>query len=277
MDLNYLTCDPVYGPDLPQPTARSILIPGPQGSLLSHLYLPGGHGPYPTVLLCHGYPGNEQNIDLALALRRIGFAVMVFHYAGSWNSPGSFSLPGTLDDAEAVLDYMLAHADEYSLDLKRFSIVGHSMGGMVSAHLLAKHPELCCGVLIAPWDPGRSFLRSAEDDACKQNLWEVLNCGFGWLNGISEEGFIEALNAHAHELCLEPLAPALVQKPILCLAGEQDMDTPIPLHVGPLRAAMEHSGATQFLCRTFPCDHSFSSLRITLCRTVAEYLVGQMR
>lgn len=276
MELKYLTCDPVYPPDVPQPTARSILIPGPQGHLLSHLYLPGGHGPYPTVLLCHGYPGNEQNIDLATALRRIGFAVMTFHYAGSWNSPGNFSLMNTLDDTGAVLDFLLSHAEEYALDPTRFAIAGHSMGGMIAAHLSAKRPELRCGILIAPWDPGRCFLLSAENQAAHDNLWEVLSCAYGWLNGISEAGFIRELTAHAEALRLEPLAPQLAQKPILCLMGEQDIDTPIPLHAGPLCAAMAQVNAQQFSSRVLPCDHSFSPLRITLCRTVAEFLVQQL-
>ncbi|MBQ0038599.1 MAG: alpha/beta fold hydrolase [Clostridiales bacterium] len=276
MELKYLTCDPVYAPDVPQPTARSILIPGAQGNLLSHLYLPGGCGPYPTVLLCHGYPGNEQNIDLAVALRRIGFAVMVFHYAGSWNSPGNFSLTGALGDANAVLDFMLAHAQEYDLDTTRFAVVGHSMGGMVAAHLSAKRPELSCGVLMAPWDPGRCFLRSAEDKIAHDNLWEVLSCAYGWLNGISEEGFVRELTAHADELCLAPLAPQLAAKPILCLAGQQDIDTPIPLHAGPLRDAIRAAGGRQFTYQEFPCDHSFSPLRITLCRTVAAFLAEQL-
>ena len=276
MELKYLTCDPVFSPELPQPTARSILLPGPQGHIMSHLYLPGGVGPYPTVLLCHGYPGNEKNLDIAVALRRVGFAVMTFHYAGSWNSQGNFSLMNTLDDTNAVLDYMLAHAEEYNLDTTRFAIVGHSMGGMVASHLAAKRPELRCGVLIAPWDPGRCFLRSETDPVCKANLWEILTSAYGWLNGISEEGFIRELTAHAEDLRLESLAPQLAQKPILCLMGQQDIDTPIPLHAGPLSEAIRRCGAQQFTARVLDCDHSFSSMRITLTHAVAEFLAQQI-
>lgn len=276
MELKYLICDPVYAPELPQPTARSILIPGPQGKLLSHLYLPGGVGPYPTVLLCHGYPGNEKNLDIAVALRRIGFAVMTFHYAGSWNSQGDFSLMNVLDDSNTVLDFLLAHAREYDLDPTRFAVVGHSMGGMVAAHLSAKRPELRCGVLIAPWDPGRCFLLSGENQAAHDNLWEILSSAYGWLNGISQDGFVAELTAHAQELCLEPLAPQLSRKPIFCLAGQQDIDTPIPLHAGPLRDAIRAAGGQQLTYQEFPCDHSFSSLRITLIHAVAEFLAQQL-
>jgi hypothetical protein len=32
----------------------------------------------------HGFPGNERNFDVAQALRRAGYAALVFHYRGSW-------------------------------------------------------------------------------------------------------------------------------------------------------------------------------------------------
>ena len=38
------------------------------------MYLAQGAGPHPTVILLHGYPGNERNLDLAQALRRAGAA-----------------------------------------------------------------------------------------------------------------------------------------------------------------------------------------------------------
>ena len=52
-----------------------ILIPGRRGRLLSVLYTAGGEGPHPTVLLLHGIPGCERNLDLAQALRRAGRSV----------------------------------------------------------------------------------------------------------------------------------------------------------------------------------------------------------
>lgn len=40
------------------------------------VYLANGAGPHPTVVLLHGFPGNEKNLDLAQALRRDGFNVL---------------------------------------------------------------------------------------------------------------------------------------------------------------------------------------------------------
>jgi hypothetical protein len=51
-------------------------------------YLASGAGPHPVALLLHGFPGNEQNMDLAYAIRRSGWNVLVPHYRGSWGSDG---------------------------------------------------------------------------------------------------------------------------------------------------------------------------------------------
>ena len=49
---------------------------------------PAGAGRRPTVVLLHGLPGNEKNLDLAQAIRRAGWNVVTFNYRGSWGSPG---------------------------------------------------------------------------------------------------------------------------------------------------------------------------------------------
>ena len=67
------------------------------------LYLPAGVGPHPAVILLHGLPGNEQNLDLARAMQRAGWAVITFHYRGSWGSGGKFTLSGGCADIDALL------------------------------------------------------------------------------------------------------------------------------------------------------------------------------
>lgn len=41
--------------------------------------LAAGAGPKPTMVLPHGLPGNEQNLDLAQAVRRAGWNVLTLH------------------------------------------------------------------------------------------------------------------------------------------------------------------------------------------------------
>src|SRR5437870_4834283 len=77
-------------------------IPSAGVNLNAVLLTAGGAGPHPTILLLHGLPGNEQNLDLAQSVRRAGWNVLTLHYRGSWGSPGAFSFEHCLEDAAAA-------------------------------------------------------------------------------------------------------------------------------------------------------------------------------
>jgi pimeloyl-ACP methyl ester carboxylesterase len=84
-------------------------------------YVAAGIGPHPTLVLCHGWPGNEKNLDLAQAVRRAGWNVVTFNYRGSWGSPGNFHFAQNPEDAKAVLAYLRdpANAAKLGVDPKR--------------------------------------------------------------------------------------------------------------------------------------------------------------
>ena len=74
------TGDPVAldpAPDPAYPAALDELALESGGSRMNGIvYVAAGAGPHPTVVLLHGYPGNERNLDLAQALRRDGWDVV---------------------------------------------------------------------------------------------------------------------------------------------------------------------------------------------------------
>ena len=93
--------------DLVHPASTLAIEIVSHGSVMNGLvYRPSGRGPFPLAVLMHGLPGNEQNLDLAQALRRSGWAVMTFHYRGCFGSEGLFSIDHVLEDANVAV----AHA-----------------------------------------------------------------------------------------------------------------------------------------------------------------------
>lgn len=77
-----LTSDPPRDKSAPA-TVQTFQLPS-HGSLLNaFVYVAAGAAPHPMVILLHGFPGNERNLDLTQALRRAGDDVLFFDYRGS--------------------------------------------------------------------------------------------------------------------------------------------------------------------------------------------------
>ena len=115
------------------------------------------------MVLLHGLPGNEKNLDLAQAIRRAGWTVVTFNYRGSWGSPGVFRFEQDQQDADAVLAYLRdpANAKALGVDTRRLVIMGHSMGGWVAANTAADDKGLIGLVTFSAWDTGNL---DPEDD-----------------------------------------------------------------------------------------------------------------
>jgi uncharacterized protein len=118
----------------------------------ARLFVAAGAGTHPTVLLLHGFPGTELNLDLARVLQRAGWNVLAIHYRGVWGAPGQFSFGHTAQDAHAALAWLRSPAAApYGVDPNRIVALGHSMGGWDTA-MLGDDRRLAGYVLISAAD-----------------------------------------------------------------------------------------------------------------------------
>src|SRR6202453_1921888 len=141
--------------DAVHPAAMAVLHISSHGVAINGIiYQPVGAGPHPTLLICHGLPGNEKNLDLAQAVRRAGWNAVTFNYRGSWGSPGNYRFAQNLEDADAVLAYLRdpANAARLGIDTRRIAIAGHSMGGWVTAQTAAHDHGLMGAILMSAAD-----------------------------------------------------------------------------------------------------------------------------
>ncbi len=160
-------CSPLFAETIPpaiftdppadksHPAAMQVLhIPSHGVNINGLIYSPPGAGPHPTLVLCHGLPGNEKNLDLAQAVRRAGWNAVTFNYRGSWGSPGQFRFVHNPEDAASVLAFLRepANAAKYGIDTKRMVLAGHSMGGWVTALTAGRDPHLAGIILISMGD-----------------------------------------------------------------------------------------------------------------------------
>jgi len=239
------------------------------------IYEAQGPGPHPTVVLLHGFPGSERNLDLAQAIRRAGWNVVFFHYRGAWGSGGEFSFIHLFEDVAAVVDAISlpSFAAEHRIDPDTIALVGHSMGAFAALVAGAENPEVDCVVSIAGFNLGgwMRVLQDSPDQAdATADETDRLSSPIKGLNG-------SQLNAQALENAdrFDTFAHAdvLATKPLLLIAGARDEATPAATHHAPLVAALEAASARSLQATVFEDgDHSFSGQRIALARVVVDFL-----
>jgi uncharacterized protein len=253
--------------DAVHPAAMVVLHIPTHGVLINGLvYSPPGAGPHPTLLICHGLPGNEKNLDLAQAVRRAGWNAVTFNYRGSWGSPGSFSFAQNLQDADAVLAYLRDpdNAAKLGVDPKRIAIVGHSMGGWVTAHTASHDHALLGAAIISMGDMG--LIGGMPRDQAIAMMSEDMET----LAGVTAASLVDEVRAHAKEFIVANAAAGLVQMPLLALTADDHLAP----HTDNLVAAIKAKGGTRVTTMHVATDHSWSDHRVALEGIVISWLGG---
>lgn len=253
-----------------RPDLAGLIIPGKHGNILANFYVAGGEGNHPTVIICHGIPGNEQNQDLAQEFRRRGFNAMIFHYSGSWGSTGDYSLQNDLDDTEAILDFIL-NDETYHCDKEKIYCVGHSLGGFVCGNVSAKRSEIKASTLLMACDIGGLPTIMEKNPEMEQVLKDSFNDWVRWLTNVTGDELLLEAKTNSEQYSLVSKADVLVNKPLLVINGSLDIYTPKEDHVQPLIDKIKELGGTKLKEVVYETDHSANDYRLELCDTVVSF------
>ncbi len=226
----------------------------------------------PLVVMLHGFPGHERNLDLAEHLRRAGCHVLFFHYRGAWGSPGHFTFEGVLNDANNAFEYMKANADKYGINTDLMFAVGHSMGGFATIHTLAKRGDLAGAVALAPYDFAASYENKDANEQYSNNFTGVVCGPLAPLNLEFENVLVEELAAKHKEWLLPSLAPKLKGKNMMIIKFDQDKGSIAPIHFDPLKEAFTPEMGDKLTLASFNTDHGYNSCRIGVAKKVAEWI-----
>lgn len=169
------------------------------------IYVAQGAGPHPTVILLHGFRGAELNLDLAQSIRRAGWNVIVFHYRGSWGSPGAFSFANSIEDTQAVLAWARdpENAKKYRFDAQRIVLIGHSMGGFMAA-TTGRDPKVVGIGMIAAWNIGANAKHVSPS-----GLKDLIQGSLRPLSGCSVDSLVAEMIAHKEKLDYTGFVPQL--------------------------------------------------------------------
>jgi len=268
-----ITTDPA--PDKANPAAmQSFQLPSHGALLNAIVYVAAGPGPHPIVILLHGFPGNEKNLDLAQTIRRAGWDVLFFNYRGSWGSPGTFSFTHSIEDTQSAIAYLRdpANAAKLRSDPKYIVLIGHSMGGMIAANVAAGDPEIRGVGLISAANMAGRLLPAVQANKQEEALPRVTKGlaaeGLAPLAGCTPESLARELLANAAKWNLPDLAPKLSARPILVVTSDDGLADASDALV----ANLKKIGDTEVNAVHIPTDHGYSDHRIALQQTVLEGL-----
>lgn len=103
---------------------NELTIPCGGSKLQGFILTANGAQKHPTLLLLHGFPGNERNLDLAQVVRSHGWNVIYFDYRGSWGSEGKFTFQHCVEDVVNVVAWCKQNADKFKIDTANIALFG---------------------------------------------------------------------------------------------------------------------------------------------------------
>ncbi|MEM1371169.1 MAG: alpha/beta fold hydrolase, partial [Pseudomonadota bacterium] len=260
--------DPAY-----PPTNVELSFRSGGATLPAYLMVANGRGPHPTVVLLHGFPGNEKNLDVAQALRRANFNVLFMHYRGAWGAEGRYSIAQLPNDAIAALNFLRAEGSQYRVDALRLSLLGHSMGGFAALKAGAGDARVDCVIGLAAANLGEYASRPEEQ---KKGFAAYTDRLF-MLNGFSGRQALDELRANARQFDLRNIGQGLSGKSVLLMTGSADTVVPPAVQE---RIAEAYAGISRLDLTAVEmegADHSFAARRVALQRAIVSYMATRCR
>ena len=240
-----------------------------EGSWLPALYYgAAGPGPHPTVILLHGYPGNEKNLDIAQGLRAYGYNVLFFHYRGAWGAEGAFGFLNAEADVQAAIAFLSDsdRARDLNINIGRISLVGHSMGGHMALAGLQQNKTIRCAVAYDTANIGVTFSAADADRAAS---WIAYGDSLFMLRGWSGEKSKQEVESNQAQLDLRNHVAAIGSRPVLLIAADSDV---IPLtRIERLADAMRKANVP-VTYQLLADDHSFNNHRDELLASTRDFL-----
>ncbi len=127
------------------PNGQDVVLETEGGIRLGAWYFPVSGGG-PAVLVCNGNGGDRSmRVELAAALNRMGYSVLLFDYRGYGGNPGRPSEDGLAADARAAQTWL---AQQPGVD--KIVYFGESLGAAVAVGLAVERPPAAL-VLRSPF------------------------------------------------------------------------------------------------------------------------------
>ena len=239
-----------------------LAIPSGKSIMQGFIYKANGAQKHPTLLLLHGFPGNERNLDLAQAVRAHGWNVIYFNYRGSWGSQGQFSFKNCVKDVVNLVGFCKKYQDSLQIDTSNIVLFGHSMGGWVCLKALQELPSVKKGFALSTWNIYGEFKNIKSEQQIIKKVKE--EGGEIFVLNTPTKAIYESVVNEPNYFNLAQEANALYDKQIIMLDENPNNNE--------MADAIKSSNKLYFDYEVWHTDHPFTNKRISLINKVLEFL-----
>jgi uncharacterized protein len=244
---------------------ENVVFTSGGNTLLGRIYRLEGRARRPAVAICHGYPGDTKNMDLAEELALNGIVTLVFYYQGAWGSGGKYSLTKLEIGARDAVAYLRSLP---YVDPERVGLVSHSMGALPLSKTMSLDPTIKTGVLISPAaDVGALTAKDKAEGSAKR----LAAMAEGKLRGATYESLLKDLGEVSRTTNPVELAPR-IKAPIMVVVGSKDTVTPPEV----CRKFYDAANEPKKWVLIEGADHGFSEHRIPLIKAILGWLSKQI-
>ena len=272
-NFNPFTDDPII--DFEYPATQLTFPIDSHGSVLNAIIeIAQGNGPHRTIILLHGFPGNEKNFDLAHVFRRAGFNVLVFYYRGSWGSGGKYSFDNCIQDVHTVIKYLRneKNAKLLRVDNDNIILIGHSWGGFCALYAGLNDKSIHKIASISGFNPGifGEYITS-NSNIEQSDLHQIFN-EINPLQGTSGKELLDEIVNHKDQWNLIKYGRDLSLKDLCITAAQRDLVLPKEIHHDPLIKSIKEFAEKNIVTFQYNTNHSYSDHRIALAKDLLKWL-----
>jgi pimeloyl-ACP methyl ester carboxylesterase len=259
-----------------QASLESIQIPSHGVALNAFEYKASGSGVHPILVLLHGFPGHERNLDIAQSVRRAGWNVIYFDYRGSWGSPGTFSFTHCIEDAGAVVSYMRErdNAERLHVDPLNIVLLGHSVGGLLALEAAAGDPRIKAVITVSAVDFNgflHQFPRGSSHEALVKGIaQQFVAQGMEPISGTTPESLAAEVLQHANAWSFLGVAPKVKSQLQLVVTS----DDGLAQMSDALVSEVQKESSTKVSTLKLATDHNYSDQRLALQEAVLKTLTA---
>lgn len=220
-------------------TSFYINYPSDGLTITGVMQVPHGQGPFPVIILNHGYISRDRywagadTWRAAAFFNRRGYLTIApdFRSWGGSDTGNNFFRTGAVID---TLNLVSSLPSIPQADADRVGMWGHSMGGGITTKVIAIDPRLKAAVLYAPLSAYDSEVMAHFGPGCIPASWpklaEICSDADVLVDSIAPDLLLAYADAVENPLLLSELSPInyfeLVVAPVQIHVGEADTTTP---------------------------------------------------